>query len=146
MTGKPPGRLMRLPLGRDRELDVEACGDVAGRHAIGGRGLRFPQRGVDRERERAVHPREGEEVPTGIDNGDALRHSHRACLRHGGNEELHRPLEGELQRGNRIGHGCTSQGQWSHRSYGSLLAGKPEAKARHLRHSGARAYARAPES
>ena len=57
MIGRPPGRLMRLPCGGDGELDVDAGGDVAGRHAVGRGRHRLHQRGVDRQRERAVHPR-----------------------------------------------------------------------------------------
>ena len=87
-----------LALGRDRELEVDAGGDVAGRDAVGRRRLRLQQRGIDRQRKRAVHAREGQQMPAGIDHGDAFRHLHVARLGHRRIEELHRSVDGEFQR------------------------------------------------
>jgi hypothetical protein len=101
---KPARQVHALALGRDRELDVDAGGDVAGRDAVGRGRHCLHERGVDGQGEGAVHACEGEQMPAGINHGDAFRHLHLARLGHRRFDELHCSVNGQLQRWCRVGH------------------------------------------
>ena len=104
MIGSPPGRLMRAPLGGDRQLEIDARRDLPGWPAVRRGSLGLHERGVDGLRKRTIHSGEGQQVPARVNDGDALRNLHVRGFRDSGVKELHRALVCQFQRGHRVRH------------------------------------------